>query len=361
MSKVQPKTLALIPARSGSKTIPHKNLRSLRGKPLLGIAVHQAVAARGIDRVVVSTDDAEYAALARQFGAETPFLRPAEFATDEADDLAVFRHAIMWLRDHENWLPDIVVHVRPTHPRRSPEDIAAVVDLLVRNQGWDSIRSVVPAPATPFKMWHRNTDGTIRPVVTCDVPDAHSKPRQSLPEAYLQNACVDAVRSRTVLELGSMAGRVVGAYLMEHFGDIDDIHELTEAEASTPEIDAGPRTFCIDIDGVVATLVAGNDYSTARPITDVIAAINRLKAAGPRVVFHTARGTMTGVAWEERTVAQLRGWGVQFDELHVGKPAADFYVDDRAMTPGQLLTAVAALGGGDPAAPASGTVSFLSG
>jgi|LakMenEpi03Aug12_release.lakeMendotaPanAssembly.Ray.scaffolds.fasta_scaffold34086_2 CMP-N,N'-diacetyllegionaminic acid synthase len=358
MSDSRPKTLALIPARAGSKTIPHKNLRSVGGKPILGIAVEQAAAARGIDRVVVSTDDADYAALARQFGAETPFLRPAEFATDDADDLGVFRHAITWLRDNEDWLPEIVVHVRPTHPRRSAEDIAAVVDLLVRNPGWDSVRSVVPAPATPFKMWHRNRDGTIRPLVTCDVPDAHSKPRQALPEAYLQNACVDAVRSRTVLELGSMAGPVVGAYFMEHFGDIDDIHELAAAEASMLGLDARPRTFCIDIDGVVATLVAGNDYSTARPITDVIAAINRLKAAGHRVVFHTARGTMTGIAWEEKTAAQLRGWGVQFDALHVGKPAADFYVDDRAMTPGQFLAAVAALGG---SGPASATVSFLSG
>ena len=360
MSESRPKTLALIPARSGSKTIPHKNLRSVGGKPLLGIAVEQAVAARGIDRVVVSTDDAEYAALARQFGAETPFLRPAEFATDDADDLGVFFHAITWLRDNEDWLPEIVVHVRPTHPRRSAEDISAVVDLLLQNPSWDSVRSIVPAPATPFKMWHRNADGTIRPVVTCGIPDAHSKPRQSLPEAYLQNACVDAVRSRAILELGSMAGRVVGAYLMEHFGDIDDVHELASAETSMLGVDARPRTFCIDVDGVVATLVAGNDYSTARPISDVIAAINRLKAAGHRVVFHTARGTMTGIAWEEKTAAQLRGWGVQFDALQVGKPAADFYVDDRAMTPGQLLAAVAALDRGAPATGSAGG-SFLSG
>lgn len=360
MSEFRPKTLALIPARSGSKTIPHKNLRSVGGKPLLGIAVEQATAARGIDRVIVSTDDAEYAALARQFGAETPFLRPVEFATDEADDFGVFRHAITWLRDNQGWLPEIVVHVRPTHPRRSAEDISAVVDLLVRNPEWDSVRSIVPAPATPFKMWHRNADGTIRPVVTCDIPDAHSKPRQSLPEAYLQNACVDAVRSRTILELGSMAGRVVGAYLMRHFGDIDDAHELAAAEASMLELGARPRTFCIDVDGVVATLVAGNDYSMARPITDVIAAINRLKAAGHRVVFHTARGTMTGIAWQEKTAAQLRGWGVEFDAIQVGKPAADFYVDDRAMTPGQLLAAAAALDGSEPATNSAGG-SFLSG
>lgn len=344
MTHARGPVVALIPARSGSKTIPHKNLRSIGGKPLLGIAVEQARAAATVDRVIVSTDDEEYAAVARQFGAETPFLRPAEYAHDLADDLGVFRHALDWLATHEDFRPDLLVHVRPTHPRRSPADIDAVVRLLHEHPSWDSVRSVVPAPATPYKMWHRTTDGTLTPVVACSVPDAHSQPRQLLPEAFLQNACVDAIRRDTILDLRSMTGRVVGSYLMDHFGDIDDARELASEDApSCTGSGEGSRTFCVDIDGVVATLVANNAYDRARPMTDAIAAVNALKRAGHRVVFHTARGSATGIAWEERTRAQLLSWGLEFDDLRVGKPAADFYVDDRALTPAQFLQLASSL------------------
>jgi len=115
-----PTALALIPARSGSKSLPHKNVREFAGKPLLAHSIDHALAARTIGRVIVSTDSEHYAAIAREYGAETPFLRPAELATDHATDLVVFQHALAWLREHEDWEPDIVVHLRPTYPRRDP-------------------------------------------------------------------------------------------------------------------------------------------------------------------------------------------------------------------------------------------------
>ena len=106
--------LALIPARGGSKGVPRKNVMMLDGKPMIAYSILQAQASQRINRVVVSTDDEEIAAVAREWGAEVPFMRPAEYAQDLSPDIDVFRHALTWLRDNQNYEPEMVVHLRPT-------------------------------------------------------------------------------------------------------------------------------------------------------------------------------------------------------------------------------------------------------
>ncbi|MAT84556.1 MAG: cytidyltransferase [Gammaproteobacteria bacterium] len=229
-------TLALIPARSGSKSLPHKNIREFAGKPLLAHSIEQALAARSVDRVIVSTDSEEYAAIARQYGAETPFLRPAELATDDATDLVVFRHALDWLRGHEGWEPDIVVHLRPTYPRRDPADIDRVIELLAADPELDSVRSVAPAAETPFKMWTRDGDGRLTPVADLG-NEAYNQPRQRLPVAYLQNACIDAVRAHVVIDQGSMTGRRIHGYLMNENFDIDTEADFRRAREACTQPD----------------------------------------------------------------------------------------------------------------------------
>ena len=113
--------LALIPARGGSKGIPRKNLMPLAGRPLIAYSIEQATSARHITRVIVSTDDEEIARVARDHGAEVPFMRPPEFALDLSPDIDVFRHALTWLRDNESYVPELVVHLRPTGPVRRIE------------------------------------------------------------------------------------------------------------------------------------------------------------------------------------------------------------------------------------------------
>src|SRR5512145_3318540 len=110
--------LAIIPARGGSKGIPRKNIRNFAGWPLIAWSIAAAQQAESVTRLLVSTDDEEIAAVARQYGAETPFLRPAEFAQDATTDLPVFEHALKWLAEHENYRPDVVVQLRPTSPIR---------------------------------------------------------------------------------------------------------------------------------------------------------------------------------------------------------------------------------------------------
>ncbi|MBI1855503.1 MAG: acylneuraminate cytidylyltransferase family protein, partial [Chloroflexi bacterium] len=114
--------LALIPARGGSKGIPRKNIRSFAGYPLIAWSIAAAKQSGLVTRIIVSTDDDEIAAVAREWGAETPFMRPTELAQDKTLDLPVFEHALKWLAENENYKPDVLIQLRPTSPIR-PRDL----------------------------------------------------------------------------------------------------------------------------------------------------------------------------------------------------------------------------------------------
>jgi len=237
--------LALIPARGGSKALPRKNVLPLAGKPLIAHSIEQALAAETIDRTIVSTDDAEIAEVSLAAGAEVPFTRPAELAQDDSPDLDVFRHALVWLEAHEGYRPELVVHLRPTHPIRRPERIDQAVRAIAADPEADSLRSVCRPAQTPYKMW-RVTGGYLEPVLAVEgVPDAHSRPRQLLPEIWWQNGYVDVVRPRTILELDSMSGRRILPFVVdEPTVDIDYEDALQRAEeflAGGGEPSSGPR------------------------------------------------------------------------------------------------------------------------
>ena len=330
--------LALVPARSQSKGIPDKNIADFCGKPLLAYAIEQARACPLVGRVIVSTDSERYAEIARGFGAEAPFLRPPEISRDESTDLECFQHALGWLERRDGRVPALCVHLRPTHPNRTPEQIARAITLLREHPEWDSVRSVVPAPKSPFKMWFPRPDGTMEPAVKGELKDAHSLPRQTLPTAYLSNGSVDVIRARTILEKGSIAGERVGALVMADQHDIDTPAQLSRAAVAFrlgQRFPAG-RTFCFDIDGVIASIAPDNDYEKARPLRERIALVNRLHDHGNRIVLFTGRGSSTGVDWRAITRRQLAAWGVRYHELRFGKPAADFYVDDRTLGMAEL-------------------------
>jgi CMP-N,N'-diacetyllegionaminic acid synthase len=324
--------LAIVPARSGSKSVPGKNVLSFRGKPLLVHSIEHGLAARNVDRVLVSTDSEEYRALGIGAGAEAPFLRPAEFAQDHSTDIEVFDHALQWLEKNEGYRPEICVHLRPTYPTRTVQDVEKAVSILAADPTADSVRSVTPAPHTPYKMWRLTDTGTLRPLLG-GPPEAYNLPRQVLPPVYLQNAAVDAVRARVIREQYSMSGSRILAYVMDRFHDVDDWAELAAAERELPggELPTG-RTFAFDMDGVIATLVPDNNYLEAAPYAPAVDVVNRLHDAGNRIVIYTARGSMTGIDWTDITYDQLRRWGVRHHELRFGKPAADFYIDDRMIS-----------------------------
>lgn len=213
--------MALIPARGGSKSVPRKNLLQVAGRPLLAYSIMHAQACPSITRIVVSTDDAEIAAVARELGADVPFKRPADAASDSATDFQVFRHALDWLAQNEGYVPELVVHLRPTGPVREAALIERAVQLMLQNPDADALRSVGTAEQTPYKMW-RIEGSFLRPLLELPgYPEAHSMPRQRLPPAYWQNGYVDIVRPRTIIELESMTGNVVLPFVVE-----GKIHEL---------------------------------------------------------------------------------------------------------------------------------------
>src|SRR6187455_3245567 len=137
--------LALIPARGGSKGIPRKNIRNFAGYPLIAWSIAAAKRSALVTRILVSTDDEQIAAVAREWGAETPFLRPAELALDKTTDLPVFEHVLKWLEEVEAYRPDVVVQLRPTSPLRPITMVDDAIHVLLDHKDADCVRGVVPA------------------------------------------------------------------------------------------------------------------------------------------------------------------------------------------------------------------------
>lgn len=225
--------LALIPARGGSKGIPRKNVRVIAGQPLIAYSIQQAHASQWVTRTIVSTDDEEIADVSRRYGAEVPFMRPAQFATDLATDLDVFKHVLDELRLREAYVPDLILHLRPTGPLREVAVIDEALELMLRSPNADSLKTLSEAPHSPYKMW-KIEDGLLRPLL--EVPgllEAHSMPRQILPTTYTGNGYLDIVRPRTVLERSSMVGQVVLPFIIHgQTFDLDYPEQIPELEAA---------------------------------------------------------------------------------------------------------------------------------
>lgn len=195
--------LALVPARAGSKGLPGKNTRLLHGKPLLAYAADAARQSGVVDRIVLSTDEESVAEVGRRWGLETPFLRPAELAGDEAPMLPVIEHAIAALA-HSGWTAEVIVLLQPTSPLRRPEHIRRSLDLL-RASGADSVVSVVELPR------HLSPDYVMRlegERLVSFLPDGlRVTRRQDARRAFVRDGTVYTCWRRTVVEQGSLYGK----------------------------------------------------------------------------------------------------------------------------------------------------------
>lgn len=322
--------LAIIPARSGSKSVKDKNIRLIDGKPMIAYSIEHALKAECIDRVIVSTDSEEYAAIARKYGAETPFIRPAEYATDTSLDIEVFEHALEFLKEQEGYVPEIVVQLRPTYPIRNIEDIEKMVQLIRSDDTIDSVRCIAPAKEVAHKMWYREDDGSLRPIIT-EIPECYNMPRQQLPKVYYQNACIDVIRTEVITGQHSMSGKKILGYEMAENFDIDTEEEFQKA-ADYLKIIQGGNTFVFDIDGVIAKIQKDLDYALSEPNQRMVDIINKLYDYGNKIVLFTARGYVTGKDWSTVTEDQMKRCGVKYHELKFGKPNADYYVDDKMLS-----------------------------
>ena len=227
--------LALIPARGGSKGIPRKNIRNFAGYPLIAWSIAAAKQASCVTRIIVSTDDEEIASVARQFGAETPFLRPSELAQDQTTDLPVFEQALEWLRDNENYKPDITVQLRPTSPIRPKDCVDSAVEILLDHEEADCVRGVVPAGQNPHKMWRFAGAGQpMEPLLQVEgISEPYNAPRQILPPVYWQTGHIDAIRVSTIQQKKSLTGDVIYPLLIDprYTVDIDNLSDWAKYEA----------------------------------------------------------------------------------------------------------------------------------
>jgi len=221
------KIIALIPARAGSKSIPLKNIKLFCGKPLIVHSIEAALACPLINRTIVSTDSKEIAEIAKNAGAEVPFLRPEKFAQDDTPDLPVFIHCLEWLKEHEGFEPDILVHLRPTSPLRTVSMIEKAIQLLIDEPEADAIRAVCEPSQNPFKMWEIMEDGFISPLAKTNIEEQYNQPRQRLPIVYWQNGYIDVTRRKTIVEKNSMTGDKIKPLIVDNSDIIDIDNELT--------------------------------------------------------------------------------------------------------------------------------------
>jgi len=217
MMKKTKDILCLILARGESKRIPRKNIKMLGGKPLIAYTIECAKRSKYITRIVVSTDDSVIADVSKQFGAETPFLRPREISQDDSKEIDAFKHALRWLREHEGYEPDIIVKMFPTSPFRNTESVDAAIELLLGNPDADSVRSIRKCKEHPYKMWKIREDEQGRwllPLIEDKPKESHTFSYHMLPVVYVQNASFDVVWTSVIWKKDSITGNNILSYVM---------------------------------------------------------------------------------------------------------------------------------------------------
>ena len=216
------KILCIIPARSGSKGLPNKNILDFKGKPLLSWSIEQALQSKYNMRIIVSTDSEEYQKIANDYGAETPFIRPKEISGDYSSDYECINHCINWLRENENNEYDIVLHLRPTQPCRKVIDIDNCLDLFIENYNdYDSLRTVIPMEKSPFKMYILKEDN-LKPLFNSinGINEPYNQARQLLPQCYLHNGYIDILKTE-ILVNNTISGTRIYGYIMDDNNNID--------------------------------------------------------------------------------------------------------------------------------------------
>lgn len=223
--------VAIIPARSGSKSVKNKNITLLGGIPLMVHSINYALKHQLVDRVVVSTDSIEYCNIATTHGAECPFLRPSELAADDSTDLDVFKHFVS--KDNKIGNEDILVHLRPTTPFRKSEWLDRAYSILLKNDKVNSVRSVHEVTEHPYRMFSI-TDNKIMPFLKSDNKlEFYEIRRQDWPSLFFYNCVLDVTRVSTIKEKDLMTGDFIAPLVIPSHEciDIDDALDMERAKA----------------------------------------------------------------------------------------------------------------------------------
>lgn len=228
-------TWALVPARSGSRSIADKNLQLLQGHSLLAWAAVAGVATPEVSRTFVSTDSAAYAEIARRYDAEVPFLRPGDVSDDVATDADVFAHFLDWAISSGLSLPHAILHLRPTTPSRSIGELQDAIKLArSADPEVTSLRSVHIAPESPFKWFLTDDLGRLTTLAGDRALDQANMGRQSYPSVYVPNGVVDVVFPHKFLATGQLHGDCVLPIVTDEVVEVDTSHALDLLRAMAP-------------------------------------------------------------------------------------------------------------------------------
>jgi CMP-N,N'-diacetyllegionaminic acid synthase len=214
--------IAIIPARSGSKSLLDKNISLLSGHPLLAYSIAAAKLSKKIDRVIVSTNSQKYAEIAKNYGAEVPFLRPDVYSTDTSIDRDFLFHAINWLNDHEGCMPEYWVHLRPTTPLRSIEILDNAIDLIQSNNASTSLRSGHKAPESPFKWFFKEGEyfnGLLD-------NEGYNLPKEAFSQVYIPDGYIDIVKASFMMENETIHGDKMIGFESPVSTEVDSLEEF---------------------------------------------------------------------------------------------------------------------------------------
>ena len=219
----------IIPARGGSKGIPKKNIKTLKGKPLIAHTIEYSLKSKFTNKTIVSTDSLEIAEIAKSFGAIVPFIRPTNLAEDLTPDFPVFKHALLELENIFKEEIDLLILLRPTSPYRPHGLIEIGINKMIQNPGASSLRSVTKTNEHPYRQWIANGDCIVG--YEKGTKEPYNIPRQQLPEIYFQTGDIEIIRRSTIMD-GSISGKNVIPLIINHddMVDIDTHKDWKDAE-----------------------------------------------------------------------------------------------------------------------------------
>lgn len=224
------KISAIIPARGGSKGVPKKNIRILGGYPLIAYSIAVCRLSKKIDRIIVSTDSIEIAEIAKRYGADAPFLRPAEFAQDNSRDIEAVEHSINWLKDNDGIIPEYIAYIRPTTPLRDHELIDDAIIKFTLHSDATSLRSVYQIRESTYKLLGIKDNFLVGLYPDDPRPEYYNLPRQNFPPVYEANGYIDIVKSEIILKSKLFYGSKMLPFFTPNVGEIDTLDDLDYIE-----------------------------------------------------------------------------------------------------------------------------------
>lgn len=222
--------VAVIPARSGSKGVIDKNIKLLAGYPLIAYSITAAQLANNIDRIIISTDSEEYAHIAREYGAEVPFLRPPEISGDNSTDYDFVKHLIDWILQNEGKLPEYLIHLRPTTPLREANYIDTAIESIKQARDATALRSVHEMSESAYKAFEIEGDHLKSVGSNSFALDTFNAPRQKFNKTYQANGYVDVIKTKYVIENKKLHGDHVIAFITPYVVEVDILNDFDYLE-----------------------------------------------------------------------------------------------------------------------------------